>query len=61
MKYDISKTEPFSTVIAKFHCGSAREGETKTNKGTMTTATTIMYKNKNNNKIRTIKEPTRFS
>lgn len=34
MKYDISKTESFSAVIAKLHCGSASEGETKTNKQT---------------------------
>lgn len=27
MKYDISKTESFSAVIAKLHCGSASEGE----------------------------------
>lgn len=61
MKYDISKTESFSAVIAKLHCGSASEGETKTNKQTVTTARTIMYKNKKNNKIRNIKESTKFS
>jgi len=61
MKYDISKTESFSAVIEKLCCGSVSKEETKTNKRTMTTSRTIVYKNINNNKIRNRKESMKFT
>lgn len=45
-----------STVVQR-----VKEKQKQTNKQTMTTASTIMYKNKKNNKIRNIKESTNFS
>lgn len=45
-----------STVVQR-----VKEKQKQTNKQTVTTARTIMYKNKKNNKIWNIKESTKFS
>lgn len=59
MKYDISKPEYFSDVIAKLHCVQAREE--KANKQTSSDSSQGCNVHNNNNKKMNIKSTTTFS